>query len=584
MVCVIEYEGQHARQPCAPVEGVFAGKLNPAFAGPRAIEGNWDMQKRKRKSNFGMFLSCLMAAGMAGCGNQPVGSIGASSSRDTDTPSPLPSPDAEVDCDDGLFCNGMETSNNDTCVSGNAPCTSGEVCDEQSDTCQPEPGGEQGVPDIESNFFVNRIVGDDENAGRQATPFASIQAGIEAAAENGGGSVYVAGGFYVESLTLRSQVSVIGSYNPSTWILDEQNFPTTLEGGPKAVSGIGVTLVTMENFRISSADGVAPGESSVVISLSDSRLVTIRNNMLTAGNGADGVAGAKGANGAAGPDGGAGNMAASCPPDNVGGRGGSTDGSFTGGVGGTGGVAGGFNGAGGTEVNESVTGGGGGSGGATGTDGAIGGKGTDGTAAENPGVGGESIGLVSEGEYVTADGADGSGFQTNGAGGGGGGGGGGAIVFACGGGGGGGGGGGFAGENGMGGQGGGASIAILLSNNSDAEFTDNTITSGDGGNGGAGGAEGVGGTGGKGGSGGERSGAQGKGGDGGAGGTGGNGAASGSGGGGPTIGIVKDAQSNWSGRGNIFDLGEPGRGGMNPNAVEVTDGADGIRREDYTVE
>ncbi len=42
---------------------------------------------------------------------------------------------ADGDCDDGLFCTGVETCNIDTCVAGVDPCSAGETCDEIADTC-----------------------------------------------------------------------------------------------------------------------------------------------------------------------------------------------------------------------------------------------------------------------------------------------------------------------------------------------------------------------------------------------------------------------------------------------------------------
>ncbi len=40
------------------------------------------------------------------------------------------------DCDDGLYCNGAETCNVDTCQAGSNPCQAGEVCNEGNDTCE----------------------------------------------------------------------------------------------------------------------------------------------------------------------------------------------------------------------------------------------------------------------------------------------------------------------------------------------------------------------------------------------------------------------------------------------------------------
>lgn len=41
----------------------------------------------------------------------------------------------DADCDDGLFCNGSETCDGETCQPGNDPCVSNEICDEQNDVC-----------------------------------------------------------------------------------------------------------------------------------------------------------------------------------------------------------------------------------------------------------------------------------------------------------------------------------------------------------------------------------------------------------------------------------------------------------------
>lgn len=43
--------------------------------------------------------------------------------------------DDHWDCEDGLFCNGIETCAESGCTPGEAPCTTGQVCDESSDVC-----------------------------------------------------------------------------------------------------------------------------------------------------------------------------------------------------------------------------------------------------------------------------------------------------------------------------------------------------------------------------------------------------------------------------------------------------------------
>ncbi|MFC1510585.1 S8 family serine peptidase [Candidatus Omnitrophota bacterium] len=44
----------------------------------------------------------------------------------------------DADCDDGLFCNGVETCANGFCRSGENPCPANETCDEDSQQCLPE--------------------------------------------------------------------------------------------------------------------------------------------------------------------------------------------------------------------------------------------------------------------------------------------------------------------------------------------------------------------------------------------------------------------------------------------------------------
>lgn len=48
--------------------------------------------------------------------------------------------DINADCNDGLFCNGTETcAANNACVAGVNPCDPGEVCDEETNTCEVAP-------------------------------------------------------------------------------------------------------------------------------------------------------------------------------------------------------------------------------------------------------------------------------------------------------------------------------------------------------------------------------------------------------------------------------------------------------------
>jgi hypothetical protein len=60
------------------------------------------------------------------------------------------------DCDDGLFCTGVETCDTNTgaCVAGSSPCLSYQACDEVGSTCvDPDPCYSWQTPEIGSSFF-----------------------------------------------------------------------------------------------------------------------------------------------------------------------------------------------------------------------------------------------------------------------------------------------------------------------------------------------------------------------------------------------------------------------------------------------
>ena len=124
-------------------------------------------------------------------------------------------------------------------------------------------------------FFVSATNGSADNPGTRMLPFSSIQQAIDSAAASGtGGEVFVAGGSYVESLALRSNVSVYGGFDPETWLRDRKTFPTNLFGGTTAITGTGVESITVDGLTIWSADALAPDVSSVGVNLIDARQVS----------------------------------------------------------------------------------------------------------------------------------------------------------------------------------------------------------------------------------------------------------------------------------------------------------------------
>ena len=409
--------------------------------------------------------------------------------------------------------------------------------------------------------------GSDSNPGTRAAPKRRIQAAIEVA-KTTGADVYVAGGIYAETITLRDSVSLYGGFSGTNWLRDVAANVTTIQGGPTAITGVGADSLTIAGFTIRAADGVTPSQSSVGVAFDNSVGVSLIGNTIIAGNGAvgrDGVAPARGINGA---NGAAGSWEGS------GGAGGPTGG-FRGGNGGNGGLQT-VPGAPGSHGQGPLGGAGGPGGGylGSGGPGADGGAGTDGAVH---GASGQSLGQVGSGVYVPANGGSGA----NGEGGSGGGGGGASgcgspCDWYAGGGGGGGGAGGQGGPGGPGGGGGGASIGVLISKGSTVTLAANAITTGAGGNGGMGAVGAAGGAGGAGSAGGRPGFASG--GSGANGGRGGHGRDGGGGGGGPTIGIVEDGSSSSNlsvGLGsNAVTLGTPGLGGRHANASQ-SDGARG---------
>jgi hypothetical protein len=416
------------------------------------------------------------------------------------------------------------------------------------------PGNGGGLPSA-PELYVSSTRGNDNNPGSRELPMASINTAIQAAPASGA-KIFVAAGTYTTTVVLRSKMNLRGGYDPSTWSHDPNAYPTILSTEDQAIRSNGADTLAIEGFTIIREEP----DNTGLVDLSGSVAIEIFGNRLTAPRGQDGsthlnfseLAGT-------GSDGVGGTNARACPPDVLGGAGGAGV-EHSGGGGGTGGAAGGFNGSGGSGPDA----GGAGAGGGIGADGSNGGSGGAGTSGTN-GDGGGAFGEVLGRRYRPADGSPGT-DGTTGSGGGGGGGGGGALVFACGAGGGGGGGGGGAGLAAGFGRGGGASIAILITGESDVSVHDNLITTESGGNGGEGPAGLAGGKGGAGGAGGARFGAQGKGGNGGNGGDGGKGGDGGGGGGGPSIGILVDASSQLIQTNNTFNTGPAGLGGASPGS------------------
>ena len=438
--------------------------------------------------------------------------------------------------------------------------------------------------DIAESFFVSKTGDDSRNPGTMATPFLTIQKGIDAAAASSvKKNVLVSRGTYNEAVTLKAGVSIFGQYDAARgWT----RVPAPIDGNETIISSpttVGLiaanytnpTTGYIDSFTIIAADARSPVYSSraMILDAVTGSLV-VRNNKIVAGNGTSGTNGAAGANGVAGSPGGAGGAGSkNSSAGGLGGDGGTSNGWL--GIGGVGG-RGGYNSSGEygnagiyTHCGDPMFGWGGSFCGNKGENGASAAKCSNGDTGGD-GSGGISNGMMSGYDWSASAGAKGLlGGDGSGGDGGGGGGGGYGNDTACfadrGGGGGGGGGAGTGGSGGGGGGGGGGSIPLIVMNSSGVTVSDNSFISSSGGAGGAGAAGGTGGAGAAGGPGGAGADESGNGGAGGWGSNGGNGGHGGGGAGGASIGIFLSG-STITQRNNSFTLGTAGSGGS-PNGL-----------------
>ncbi|MEK7298409.1 MAG: right-handed parallel beta-helix repeat-containing protein, partial [Candidatus Margulisiibacteriota bacterium] len=127
--------------------------------------------------------------------------------------------------------------------------------------------------------------------------YATIQAAINAAAS--GDVVQVAGGTYLESITLKAGVTLLGGFNPTTWGRDLVSYPTQI-----TTTGFSDTTVTMRTnsridgftldgrnlsvgIRISSATGVMVSNCNIIrndvgVLVGSSSSAEVLNNAVTA--------------------------------------------------------------------------------------------------------------------------------------------------------------------------------------------------------------------------------------------------------------------------------------------------------------
>ena len=500
------------------------------------------------------------------------------------------------DCLEGYFdLNGLEV---DGCEY---------FCEKTSEVDLPDPEGIDANCDGIDGEWPLAVLVDGESPesfdegnvwGDVTSPFRTVGAAMNFAADEGKPHVYVSRGSYYEQIRIQSGISLYGGYNADlAWGRNLDTNKTIFQwDGVTDGQVIGVLALsinektTFDGFSLLTGSSPAKGGSSFGMYLfHTSQHFIVSNNRIVPGNGGGGQDGAQGSDGLAGENGENGNMGceydgcllcscSSCsqPPAGGGGQ------AYCSNHGGAGGLGGEHEENG--KLGESAPGGAKGGGyGAESQNGQKGDNGAPGVAGQD-GRGGFGNGFIDDSGFWRAyDGEDGT-DGTKGWGGGGGGGGGGDegsfLGIACytyGGSGGGGGGGGCPGTAGKAGTGGGGSFAIFIVDG-DATITNNEINYRSGGKGGVGGKAGIAGKGGKVGKGGigDQDDNEGSGGDGGAGGDGGRGGHGGGGAGGSTFGIFMVGLSNPICGDNLFiQDGFPGEGGQGGDGSPTTEGANG---------
>jgi hypothetical protein len=140
-------------------------------------------------------------------------------------------------------------------------------------------------------------------------PTLSISHAILRAAQTGRAEVRVAAGLYEESVTLQNGISLLGGYDPDTWLRDWTVNLTIIKGSTASGHRAAITAIctglwtptVLEGFVIFGENADGSGENSYGIYIKNcTNNFAIRNNVIRAGSGGDG---ARGGNGAGGSDG-----------------------------------------------------------------------------------------------------------------------------------------------------------------------------------------------------------------------------------------------------------------------------------------
>lgn len=160
--------------------------------------------------------------------------------------------------------------------------------------------------DVNRAIFVDAESGNDNSLGGMFDPVRTIERGIALAVESGK-DVYIGVGVYLETVELAQGVSLYGGYDPTQGWQRTRALQSRVVGTRKGIIAEGIISETeVQRLSITTNDAVFSGEGSYGVVLKDSALITLRNNIIEAGRGANGHSGIDGSLGSNGVVGSAG--------------------------------------------------------------------------------------------------------------------------------------------------------------------------------------------------------------------------------------------------------------------------------------
>ena len=167
-----------------------------------------------------------------------------------------------------------------------------------SDSTPPSDGGcnsatTPGCIDSGNGVFVSPT-GSDSNDGSKASPVKTIGAGLTKAKSGSKSNVYVCAGTYADNVEITNAVEVFGGFSCTDWSYATSNVVTIAPSSGMALH-IANAPATVVDITMTSADGAAPGSSSVTAFV-DTSTVTFARDVFNAGKGMAGANGTSGSN------------------------------------------------------------------------------------------------------------------------------------------------------------------------------------------------------------------------------------------------------------------------------------------------